>query len=152
MTTIAYRGGVLAADSQINSCDARMGSLCKVRQFSNGALLGVAGGLMTIVQLFELVEEREGYLDPGLCRDMRGISGLYVEPDGTVWSLEGGPKGGMAQMDGRVFAEGSGAGYALAAMKAGASAVRAVEIAAEIDMRTGGPVRWVRLPRNWRET
>jgi hypothetical protein len=140
MTTIAWDGRIVAADS-----------------------LGVAGGGRSFLPSKKIVEE--GGVIFAACGRMGPMLDAWAK-----WWKDGAdptnvpPQGGSTEdcgnfivfADGRCFifshmvpyaceeaapfAIGSGADYAVGAMKAGADACRAVEIAIECDVNSGGPV------------
>jgi ATP-dependent HslUV protease subunit HslV len=145
MTTIAYRDGVLAADSQITMGDTRYAQCSKVVKLPNGALAAGCGSAVQCARLLTYMENNNGEWTDDILRKCPDAYVLYIWPDGKVFILEGGKRGGCAPMKGEYFAEGSGFVAALAAMKAGATAVRAIEIAAELDINTALPVESVRL-------
>lgn len=70
----------------------------------------------------------------------RGFECLVISQDGTrVWHVDSAERFPQ-EVEGEVFAVGSGAAYALGALRAGASPKQAVEIAAEFDPSTSGPI------------
>jgi hypothetical protein len=117
----------------------------KITKFPNGALIGWAGSLVNGAKLVQALYETNGDLNYGAIRACRDVDAIYVWPDGKVYSVETGKCGGCAEVEGPFFAEGSGFVAALAAMKAGADAIRAIEIAAELDTGTALPVVFERL-------
>lgn len=141
MTTIAYRSGVLAGDSQatddqrwtndkIFAIDTRAGRL----------LVGICGEVHAgLIFLEWLKDDRNRKPDLG----SEEFDAIVIAENGrvTVWneSLIGWrPKG-------KFFAIGSGAPSAMGAMHAGKSAVEAVKIACKVDPYTRGPVRSLKL-------
>lgn len=135
MTTIAYRDGVIAADSLVSSGPNRAGHVVKIARGPDGTLAGAAGDMwacMTFLRAIEtgspLPAERGNDFD-ALVVDVRGKA-HYV-----------GDKGDPVPVDGDYFALGSGEAAALGAMEMGASAERAVAVAIKIDKGSGGPIR-----------
>ena len=134
MTTIAWDGIRIASDSRticggviVNDHERKLFKL------DGGAFLGTCGETCRAAELIDWITTNTKH--SGI-----EISGLYV--DGSRGYLyEGCTK---AQRVKPPYAIGSGAGYALAAMRAGADAVKAVRIAAGLDPGTGGRVRVVR--------
>lgn len=145
MTTIAYRDGILAADSQITMGDTRYAQCSKLIKLPNGALAAGCGSAVQCARLLTYMENNNGEWTDEVLRQCPDACILYVWPDGKVFVIEGGKRGGSAPLKGTFFAEGSGYVAALAAMKAGATAVRAIEIAAELDINTALPVESVKL-------
>lgn len=131
MTTIAFKNGVLAADTLVSGNGVRVGYVTKIRKI--GPVLAAAAGTMSFVQAF---------LD-------WFSSGTDDEPPETSGESEG-----LLFYDGRVltwndgwdllvapfFAIGSGKYQALGAMAAGASAEDAVCAAILTDCYSGGSI------------
>lgn len=150
MTTIAYRDGIMAADSQVtvggfNACQSR-----KIIKLKDGSLLGGAGSIVSTARIMRFMEEH-GEITELVIGASPDCGMIYVRPEGTVWIIEGGKRGGMAQVEGLYFAEGSGTLPALVAMRTGMSAVKAVEVAAEFDTATALPVVSLRLGKAGRK-
>lgn len=143
MTSIAYRDGVLAADSGVQSRGTRIGSVQKVFKAKDGSLLAYAGDANLAADVAE-------WVDGGLRHDSvpdtadRGTI-LWVQPDGSVHIIDGGGK--PYPVEAPFYAEGSGEDLALGAMAAGASAVQAIEIAIHFDSGSSGPVQFVELEK-----
>lgn len=139
MTTIVYRDGVLAADTQITSGNnARCGSVIKIGATDDGHWWGFSG----------CTQHQEAFAD-WACGfrvdtpskwDGAGV-GILVEPSGRVreWWGEG-----WIEASSPFHAWGSGERVARGAMAAGADAERAVAIAIEIDPETGGEITVLR--------
>lgn len=139
MTTICYRDGVLAADRLLSVGTIRDSYLRKVhKRRRDGALIGGAGTssqLQTAFNWFLAGEE-----DP---RPFLGPCELIiVRPTGLV---EYHNRHGSHPMAGNFFAIGSGSDVAYGALEMGASARKAVEIAARRDAGTSPEMNWVRL-------
>lgn len=138
MTTIAYRAGVLAADSRVTSGDTVVtDSHRKLHRLRDGRILGWAGSVEDAERLVHALRKKKDMPSLG------NISALMVQPDGTVWLYEGNLWVKQARQ--AYYAEGSGSGYALAAMDAGATAKRAVQIAIKRDPSSGGRANTLRL-------
>lgn len=143
MTTLAYRSGVMAADSKTSAGDVNYARATKIHKLADGSLVGFCGRSTSCERMLEVLKHAtlSGGLNHDLFQDCRGAAGLYVEAStGKVYYLEGGKHSGYCELDGDYFADGSGFVAALAAMKAGASAEKAVEIACDLDNNSGGPV------------
>lgn len=140
MSTVAYRGGVLAADSRAygGKYAATPGAKRKLYRLPDGSILGVVSGIVGFSERFA------AWLESGAVPDKFGdgeqaFKALLVRPSCKVFlyvdSLY--PSG---PIDSEFYAVGSGDDYALGAMACGCSAVQAVEIAARFDPHTGGEV------------
>ena len=146
MTTIVYRDGVLASDSQVTAGDARKfhcEKLYRVEVQGLPAIVGLAGGAFDGLAFLDwLVGEQDA-------PPQRLIDG---EADFTAVVLN---KHGLFEYDKwcrpdkvleRFYAVGSGASAALGAMHMGATAREAVAVACKIDPYSGGPIVEMSLP------
>lgn len=140
MTTVAYKDGVLAADSCI---------------VEDGGSRRVPGGMKKIVEIDGDVYSFCGSVSQFLAcikalaenQELPTWEGstilVKIDLKGRVWSNEG--NGPWIKADGKYAAFGSGSSYAYGAMAVGASAVDAVKAASKFDTSTGGPVRHVNI-------
>lgn len=140
MTTIAYRDGVLAADSLVTLGSTKVhGSYQKIRRIGDH-IIGTAGSVASCQAFIDWIRMGDGETLP----PKGEYNALIIDPRGRVREIENGsvlpvPRGA------KFFAIGSGSPYALAAMYAGANAAEAVKIAAKIDTSTGLPVKTLKL-------
>lgn len=140
MTTLAYRDGVLAADSLATAGGIRDSEVLKVRKIGRLLTAGCGSGA--------LCEKFVGWVQRGMPGNSpwegSGADGnsLLVAPDRSlvVFGVNG-----PWRVDRPFYALGSGGDIALGAMAAGASAEEAVEIAIRFDVYSGGPIRSIRL-------
>lgn len=145
MTTIAYRDGVMAADGKITANEVRYASMSKIERLPDGSLVGGCGCIVAVQKIFEALRHAASLgteLTHSLFAECKGGFALYVrKSDRAVFYIGGGKRGGYTKLDGKFFAEGSGYAVALAAMKAGATAKKAIEIACELDNNSGPPIQ-----------
>lgn len=139
MTTIAYRDGVLAADSQMNVGAIRHGVSEKIGR--KGRLLyGGAGDVAWCWEFRSWVQQGAEGEPPACAPD--ATSSFVILPDDRIVVFHA---NGVQLCSGLpFFADGSGWELALGAMSAGASAEQAVRIATRWDTRSGGDIRVVR--------
>jgi len=142
MTTIAYKDGVLAADTLCVNGHIRSGFVTKIIRGPNGELGGAAGNA-GYNRLFQdwVAGGRVGDApipkQDDECRDL----GFVVLPDGVIEQHE--PEGlNLIRAD--MYAAGSGRNVAQGAMAAGASAEEAVRIAIGLDCYSGGEITVLR--------
>lgn len=148
MTTVAYRDGILAADTQITyGATLLQGSYQKIHKLSNGALYGFCGSLEAgefmrrhLIQ----VGKGKGHLEDIDLRD-ENYEAIIVQPDGKTYFFE---KRIWSRLKLPYVAMGTGKEHAFGAMFVGASAKQAVKAAIKLDPNTGGKVKWVTCP-NW---
>ena len=147
MTTIAFRDGIMAADSQ--ETDGGMKTKCR-KLFrvedacGNEVIIGTAGGSFTgmlFVDNYSSVEDRPAVLD-NITEDENFHNLIWDGEDlyevDWLWHPIKVPRVPF-------FAIGSGAAAAMGAMHAGASAKEAIQIAKKIDNYTGGTVKTMSL-------
>jgi ATP-dependent HslUV protease subunit HslV len=141
MSTIAYRAGVMAADTAVTAGgDRYCGTIRKIERIG-GCLIGCCGCVESNELFFRWW--REG------CRADRrpslreGFAAIVVSPDGTVTCW--GDKLVPMRIDADFHADGSGADFAIGAMAAGATAEQAVMIACHFDTCSRAPVEVLRL-------
>jgi ATP-dependent protease HslVU (ClpYQ) peptidase subunit len=141
MTTIAYKAGILAGDSQ--ATDDQVWQTRKVIRLSTSAgslLVGWCGDVHAALVFLEWLKNDQSR-KPDISNE--DFEAIVVAETGrvTIWtqSLVG------WRPEGKFFAIGSGGKAAMGAMHAGKSAVEAVKIACKVDPYTRGPVRSLKL-------
>lgn len=143
MTTIAYRAGVLAADTQMSYSDTPV-VVPDLKLFISGryavAVSGDCRYIPTIKRWFENHDCSSEHAPERMWDDTFDILAMDVE--GNAYTLFGDE---LYILPTEFFAIGSGRLLALGAMAEGASAARAVEIAAKHDVYTGLPVRAITM-------
>lgn len=167
MTTIAFRDGILAADTQGNWRDTptHVSKIYKVHDHGSDAVYLDGSGVLWRIR--EIVKQCEAIADDGNFVHKHRQQGLWkaiahkfydkhhdAKPDetpsclliqagtGNVLWLDG-PRFSAVTFNRGYVALGSGADYAMGAMAAGADAVQAVQIAIDHDVHTGGVVESV---------
>jgi 20S proteasome alpha/beta subunit len=136
MTTIAYRDGVLAADSQSTFRGNREGMVTKIAQRGPvlAAVCGLAPNAIAFLDWF-----RTGMVGsvPHM-GDKEDNAWGFVYPPGEriIWFKPGGTEYFRAPL----HASGSGADFAIGAMTFGATPEEAVAVAAKHDIHTGGEI------------
>lgn len=139
MTTIAYRDGLVSADTGLSSSTgSRVGFTSKIAKGPDGAIGGACGSAVYGEAFLGWVRSGRYGAPPTADDD----TGIVVDPSGRVTVYQ---KGGTLQMRGPYFAIGSGTGEALGAMHAGASAEGAVHAAVAHDDGTFGDVETLRI-------
>ena len=137
MTTIAFRDGILAADSRETDESITLNNTCKkVFKLKDGSLFGGAGKAEDVSRLESAL--KKGFSLPTLDE----VSGLLIDTKGRIWLYEGNI---WQRVKSKYYAIGSGNAFALAAMDAGATAIEAVRIGIKRDPYSGGRVSSVKL-------
>lgn len=142
MTTIAYRDGVLAADTLVCESGRRVGRATKI--FGKAGVFGGVAGCLSHMNAF-----RDWFLggmtgDPPSMKTEDGESEAFIVHDGYVLTLS---KMGWDVMRTESHAVGSGGPVALGAMASGASAEEAVKAAISLDVWSGGDITVLRRTR-----
>jgi len=132
MTTVAYRNGVLAADSLATSNDTVTGHAAKLKRLVDGRLAAMLGRTGAAQRLLAWIEAgQQGDQPDG------DASVVIIDQDGASYYDDGVHERCSAAP---FKAWGTGGCLAIGAMAAGASAEEAVRIACEWDIYTGGEV------------
>jgi ATP-dependent protease HslVU (ClpYQ) peptidase subunit len=121
VTTLAYRNGIMAADSTIWEDGCRAYSAKKIRRLSDGSLVGFAGNYDDVGDVIDWLEA--GAKGPKPRTDL--LDALVVRPNGKVFRLVQVSKR-LLPAEGPYFAIGMGMQAALGAMFAGADPRTAV--------------------------
>lgn len=147
MTTIAFKGAVLAADRQCTTGTRRMRVKSKLRRLKNGGLAGGCGDAVMLMQFYDWLDDELDELPKSWAEheDMVDeIEVLVAFPGGEIFLYNG--AGYPVELDEQCYAIGSGSDYALAQMEAGKSAAQAVEYAQTRDSGTGFGVETLTFP------
>lgn len=140
MTTIAYRDGMIAADTGMTIGETRLGHMTKIAVSKHGRKLGGAAGSAGYCHAF-LMAITEGQDFPAAVEDSQGTDrGLLIESDkpNDMHIFESG--GVFIVRDVPYYALGSGRDIALGAMFQGATAEQAVRAALQHSAWTYGNV------------
>ena len=135
MTTIAFDGKTMAADKQTSGRYIE-GSVTKIRKI-NGSVYAATGGL-------EETEEFFAWVTAGGDKPMiKDFEALEAKSTNCWWRGEK-----LIRCKTTVpAARGSGAGFAMGAMMAGADAKTAVNISAKLDPHTGCGIKTINTGR-----
>lgn len=147
MTTVAYRAGVMAADSRITE-DSEAGGTrlgkCEKLYRKADAIIGLAGE--SEPGLVFLDWYGSGKEAPEILVHGEADFSALVLTDKGLFSYGRWCRG--EKVLNKFWAIGSGAKAALAAMECGAGAVEAVRIACKVDPYSAPPIRAMSLPVN----
>lgn len=147
MTTIAYRDGIMAADTRaFAGYNSDIGQKRKIHRLADGTLIGISTNRVGISE--QLLAWYRSGADPkdGPAMLEKKFTILVVKPDGGVFFANeefafAGP------LTSRFFAIGSGDGFALGAMAMGATAKQAVAAACGLDVWSALPIMTLSLVR-----
>lgn len=147
MTTVAYKDGILAADTLISYGTFSNGNVNKIHRVSipqetgpdNQAMIAMTGVCWAIQPMIEWLEmgASQDDIPHSLLQAAGDFSCIMIESDGTVWEFN---NGYFIRCGVEYHAIGSGQQFALGAMAAGVSAPQAVAAAMKHDKATGGDV------------
>ena len=154
MTVIAYKNGVLAADTKAVTEDGLVVKSKKLEKLSNGTILGTAGSAdcREIVTILGKASLSKMPLKSKLRSTETTFRGIWVFPTGEVfkvsvefednkWDAE------ILPILEKQAAVGTGGAYALGAMLAGKSALEAVKIACKLDNNCGLPAESITIQK-----
>lgn len=141
MTTVVYKGGVLAADRRVTELNHIHGTTRKIFKLTH-CMIGFCGDFVEIQKVLEWVKGGFVGSPPELRKDAE-VDAIYVDNSGNGFYIQS-PDFILQPLDTPYMAIGSGAMYAKGAMAAGKSAVEAVKIAMIFDANTGGGVDSIR--------
>ena len=131
MTTVAFRDGLLAADSYATDSSSTV-QVVKCARLPNGDVAGAAGDLFKVAQALAWLVSGSNDDPP----DITDAEVLFTE-GGVLYLADGGWPG--VRVKGHA-AIGSGAQGALVAMRLGHSAEEAVRAVIGVDPKTGGEI------------
>jgi hypothetical protein len=145
MTVIAYKDGVMAADSLASADGQRKGLYEKIAKNSRGELAGVAG-YCSEAQRFLTVFCFGSHKDLMAFKfEEKQVEAIVVLPeDARILCFDSSGKHLYNPFD-SFEATGSAQALAIGAMAMGASAIEAAEVGIKYAVSCGGPVRFVHL-------
>ncbi len=152
MTVIAYKDGVMAADSRsTDEHDMHLTDCEKIVRLKSGALLGGAGDSddRAVVKLLQHATPRKMPTRKQLGDTHTDYEGILVFPNRMVFCVsikrdednEDEWRGEIYRVTDKMISVGSGKQFAYGAMEAGASAFEAVEITCRRDTGCAIPVQ-----------
>ena len=157
MTTVAFKDGIMAADSQASDGEDFFCRITKIHRLHNGALVGQSGDcdVRDVLAVLEKATPRKMPTREALWNTKTSFSGIVAFPGGKLYTVdigrakadEGEWCAQVIECKERMTAVGSGAKYVLGAMAAGRSAKQAVQIACRFDGYSNGPVIEVAVRR-----
>lgn len=133
MTTVAWRAGVLAADTQLTTDGLRSRGQ-KLFRLPDGRAAAFAGDVSPARRFLDSLTSDK----PFRLGKKESFTVVVMTQDGKLYESENG--GPLIRVEDRFYATGSGMEIALGALACGKSAAEAVKIAAKFDTRTGGRV------------
>lgn len=139
MSTIAYRNGIMAADTRAygGRGEPTPGRKVKVHRLDDGSIVGVSTATLGLSERF--VAWLRAGANPKEFDAKFDMRAVMVKPSGQLYVADDTPYfSGPMETD--YYAIGSGAGYAMGAMAMGATAEEAVRVACEHDPHSGMPL------------
>lgn len=138
MTTIAYRDGIMAADSLSTANGIRFAEVVKMRRV-RGVVFGFSGSTCDIQAFADWIKNEGDYPS-----DLAPFEALVIDGTNGLRLYECGKH--SFPIDEEFTAIGTGREIALAAMHMGATSHDAVKLAIKLDTRSGGPIRTLKCP------
>jgi hypothetical protein len=142
LTVIAYKNGIMAADTWITSGGVLCGEACKIKKNTHG-LWGAAGDLSDMVKFLTWADHPD--VDAFDLMHFGNFGGIHVDCEGRVFYYDDKSSGIPSPIAVDYAAEGSGRECALGAMVVGADAIEAVKACAKIETAIGGYVESISL-------
>lgn len=144
MTIIAYRDGILAADSVgwTAESNVRASVVPKIKRLRDGGLYGAAGDSLEINEFSEWMQRNRRGEKPVFDSGKDFIS-LWLKPDESLHMC--GHKLNFMPLVDQFFAVGAAAIFCFGALHAGASAEKSVQLAIDHHYGVGGAVQVERL-------
>ena len=149
MTTIAYKDGIIAADTQLNVDSVKVLSADKIVILNKDTILAGAGETwaIAVAERFFRQEDWETKLDakPEIAKekdDDNPLDAILIYK-GQAFLVDRFLSPELLKHP--YFAVGSGWKFAMAGMHQGMSAVAAVEFASEFDVYTNNKIRWLNV-------
>lgn len=139
MTTIAYDGKTLATDSCITSGGMKFGTLNKIIKLKTGNYLTGAG---SIDILYAVADWLNGTGEIPVLGPEDSFCGILVAPSGEAQEISTNLRLVPACIP---WTGGSGEHIAMAVLKCGHDAVKAIEIACQLDIMTSGPINTITI-------
>lgn len=145
MTTIAYRNGVIAADSGVTTGGSQVATMLKIAKNSRGDVAGACGHAWWCQAFLSWFKDSTD-TPPPVSRDDQMSAAMIVTSRRKLRIFES-IKGTIDQFDiaAPYYALGSGRCEALGAMFAGATATDAVRAAVALDESTFGRVHALKV-------
>lgn len=143
MTIIAYRNGIMAADTGVFAGSTVVGKSVKVVRALDGTLYGACGYSGDAAEFRKWVRDGAVKPMPKIRKTSESESAIHVVkafPNGSVEFISS--FGANDFFDTRYYASGSGEDYALGALFMGATAVEAVRATIAHCSTTRGPICW----------
>ena len=143
MTTIAYKAGIIAADSQVTADDTKYLSADKITIVSRNVVLACAGDVNDILLLERWFREVDTnwYEALNTKPKVRKTLDAILLSEGRPYTIY---RDGYPEPLGHPFiAVGSGWKFAMAGMHLGLSAPDAVKLASEFDVNTNDRIKYL---------
>lgn len=138
MTTLAYKDGVLAADTQMSSGGIKMRYGNKIKLLPSGVVIAAAGDIRRNLEMeaFFSKPDWKDKLDEAPVWK-KGPEAIVLSEGGAYWCQNNCI---LVPITHGFYAAGSGWHIAMGGMHMGLSAVQAVELASELDIYTNNEV------------
>lgn len=134
MTTIAWDGTTVAADTQANNSGLRSRTK-KLHRLQDGRIYAFSGEIQDGRAVYEWLNSGERMPKPSVSSN---FVALMICPDGHAYTIE--DKLVLLPVMERFRAIGSGRNFAMGAMAVGADAFHAVAAAIQLDVYSGGDI------------
>ena len=131
MTTIAYKDGILAADTQVTCGTTRISISHKIKELTNGIIVACAGG---VTDDWYFKRWLAGEQIPKSKLPTKKFEAMAIKDGKPYWYQDGMEDHPVEK--GQFYAIGSGWNICMAFMHTGMSAVDAIKATSELDIYT----------------
>ena len=138
MTTLAFDGKILAADTLVTADGMAFGHAKKIFKLKDGRYFAFCGSFALELAIIEWLNGGEV---PSIL-DQEGLGGIVIDKDGKAYEFNRSFRLYPACIP---WAGGSGEQIAMTAMKCGKTAVQAVKVACSLDIHSREPINSVRI-------
>ena len=137
MTTIAYKDGIIAADTQVTDDTYICGRASKIMRLDDGRIMAASGNIFRS-QLF--IDWLNGKIEKPVFDE--SFTAIVISPNGTAVEYD---KNLIAAPATIPWVAGSGSHFAFAIMHNGGTAEDAVKVACELDIYSSAPINVVKI-------
>lgn len=144
MTTIAYKNGIIAADTLVTANDCAVDYETKIHKVGKQFVIACAGNMFAGYKIRDAIASGQDFKNLDIPTLKRENFSCFISDYKNLYYLDNEFYPQKLNKK-KAHALGSGVEYALGAMEAGCSAVEAVKIGCKFDVRSGGNVQKVIL-------
>ena len=135
MTTLAWDGRILAADTRYTQGGCLYGYCRKIQLLNNGQVLAVSGELGYAKMLRDCLENNKPITEFLEKKELKKFGALLLDVENNLWYFDDSYRG-FVSVDEHLTAEGSGNEIALAFLRQGYTAKNAIRAVSKVHVST----------------